>query len=54
MATQREDWISIAQQVTAETDSTKLIALVDQLFTALDAIASHPTVAHRKHISPLL
>jgi hypothetical protein len=37
MATECEDWISVAQQVTAETDSAKLIALVDQLCTALDA-----------------
>jgi hypothetical protein len=36
MATQCEDWISIAQQVTAETNPAKLIALVDQLCCALD------------------
>jgi hypothetical protein len=36
MATHSEDWISIAKQVSVETDHAKLITLVEQLCCALD------------------
>jgi hypothetical protein len=36
MHTHSEDWISIAEQVTVEMDSTKLASLVEQLCHALD------------------
>jgi hypothetical protein len=36
MHTHSEDWISIAEQVTVEMDSTKLASLVERLCHALD------------------
>ena len=36
MATHSEDWISIAEQASVETDPAKLMTLVEQLCSALD------------------
>jgi hypothetical protein len=36
MATHSEDWISIAEQVSVETDPAKLMTLVERLCGALD------------------
>ena len=36
MATHSEDWISIAKQVTVETDPAKLMILFERLCSALD------------------
>ena len=46
MATHTEDWVSIAEQVSAEMDQAKLMTLVEQLCNALDG--------RRQAISPVV